>query len=199
MIIEVIKKIYKEYIKKSIVTRFFLKKHLGNLGDNVIVETPFQHGSNPSNINIGDNTTILSGARLNSFSNPSSCNGKIVIGSGCYICYRFTCLAVANVTIGNNVLIASDVLVAAQNHGINPESNSDYMHQPLNGKDVIIGDGCWIGEKVCVLSGTSIGKKSIIGAGSVVTGDIPEYCIAVGNPAKVIKKYSFESHRWEVV
>ena len=63
--------------------------------------------------------------------------------------------------------------------------------------DVFIGEGSWIGEKVCILSGVSIGKKCIIGAGSVVTKSIPSYSIAAGNPAKVLKVYNFESKRWE--
>ena len=71
------------------------------------------------------------------------------------------------------------------------------MSQPLSAKNVYIGNGCWIGEQVCILSGVSIGEKCIIGAGSVVTKSIPDYCIAAGNPAKVLKKYNFETKRWE--
>ena len=69
--------------------------------------------------------------------------------------------------------------------------------QPLQTKPVSIGDGCWIGEKVCILPGVSIGKKCVIGAASVVVKSIPDYCIAAGNPAKVIKRYNFVSHQWE--
>lgn len=71
------------------------------------------------------------------------------------------------------------------------------MNQKLVGKEVRIKSGCWIGEKCILLQGVTIGKKSIIGAGSVVTKDIPDYSIAVGNPARVIKRYNFESHNWE--
>ena len=70
------------------------------------------------------------------------------------------------------------------------------MNQELTGKGVCIDEGSWIGEKVCILPGVTIGKKCIIGAGSVVTKDVPDYCIACGNPAKVIKKYDFDEHRW---
>ena len=54
----------------------------------------------------------------------------------------------------------------------------------------------WIGEKVTVLPGITIGEKSIIGANSVVTKDIPPFCIAAGNPASIIKRYDFEKHEW---
>ena len=105
----------------------------------------------------------------------------------------------SRITIGDDVLFASNVLVTNENHGMNPESNEPYMNQALNSKDVKIGDGCWIGEKVIILPGVSIGEKCIIGAGSVVTKSVPNYSIVVGNPAKIIKKYNFNIKRWEVV
>jgi lipopolysaccharide O-acetyltransferase len=98
--------------------------------------------------------------------------------------------------IGNSVLIASNVLISSENHGMNPESDIPYMDQDLIARDVVIKDGAWIGQNVCILPGVTIGEKSIIGAGSIVTKSIPDYCIAAGNPAKVIKKYDFSSHKW---
>ncbi|MFR5466356.1 MAG: hypothetical protein ACLTHR_12100 [Agathobacter rectalis] len=64
---------------------------------------------------------------------------------------------------------------------------------------VFIDDGVWIGNDVIILPNVHIGKKSIIGAGSVVTKNIPEFCIAVGNPAKVIKKFDIKENRWKKV
>ena len=63
--------------------------------------------------------------------------------------------------------------------------------------NVEIGDGTWIGENVCII-GASIGKQCVIGANSVVLKDIPDYCVAVGLPAKVIKKYNFEASSQQV-
>ena len=97
------------------------------------------------------------------------------------------------------MLFASHVLITSENHGIDPELNIPYMDQTLTSKPVEIGDGCWIGEKVCIMPSVTIGKKSIIGSGSIVTKSIPEYCIAVGSPAKVIKQYNFETHSWDRV
>ena len=62
-------------------------------------------------------------------------------------------------------------------------------------ENVIIGDGTWLGENVCVI-GAKIGKNCVIGANSVVTKDIPDYCVAVGVPAKIIKRYCFENNKW---
>lgn len=95
--------------------------------------------------------------------------------------------------------MASDILVTSENHSIDPESELLYMDQPLICSDVNIKDGCWIGEKVVIMPGVTIGKKSVVGAGSIVTHDIPDFCMAVGNPARVIKKYNFSSHKWEII
>jgi lipopolysaccharide O-acetyltransferase len=79
---------------------------------------------------------------------------------------------------------------------MDPESDMPYGSQVYNGEPVTINGGAWLGERCCILSGVTIGRKSIIGANSVVTKDIPDFCIAAGNPAKVIKHYDFNLHRW---
>ena len=124
---------------------------------------------------------------------------EVYIGDGCNIGQRFSILAGGRVTIGKEVLIASDVLITSENHSIDPESDLPYMDQPLICKDVVIKDGCWIGEKAVIMPGVTIGEKAVIGAGSIVTKDIPAYSVAAGNPAKVIKSYNFCTHRWERV
>lgn len=148
-------------------------------------------------LSVGDATTILEHSRIQNFHIQGQNPPRIEIGNRCYICYYFTILNASSVSIGDDVLIASHVMISSENHGIDPESDIPYMHQPLISQPVVIGDGCWIGEKVCILPGVSIGKKCIIGAGSVVTKSIPDYSIAVGNPAKVIKRYNFTIHNWE--
>ncbi|MEN5058249.1 acetyltransferase [Sphingobacterium kitahiroshimense] len=106
------------------------------------------------------------------------------------------------VYIGNDVLIASRVFISDLNHGTYSGSKQDSPLTTPNSRErptkpVVINDNVWIGEGVCILSGVSIGKGSIIGALSVVTKDIPDYCIAVGSPARVIKFYNFEKEQWE--
>lgn len=120
-----------------------------------------------------------------------------IIGNNCSIGNRFSILTADKVLIEDNNLIASDVIIAAENHGINLEEADSYASIKLNSKPVTIKDGCWIGEKVIILPGVTIGRRSIIGAGSVVTKSVPEYSIAVGNPAKVIKRYNMDNHQWE--
>lgn len=83
-------------------------------------------------------------------------------------CFSALASVEANIEIGDNVLFASNVLVTNENHGINPESTTPYMDQKLSAQDVKIGNGCWIGEKVSILSGVTIGEKCIIGAAQLL-------------------------------
>lgn len=173
------------------------KKKFGHFGCNSKINYPVII-SGIQDIHIGDNTTILHNGRIQNYYLGTDTD-KIRIGDNCYIGSFFSVLNASNVTIGNDVLIASHVLISSENHGMDPESDIPFMDQPLSSNPVSIADGCWIGENVCILPGVTIGKKCIVGAGSVVTKSIPDYSIAVGNPARVIKKYNFNNHRWEIV
>lgn len=103
--------------------------------------------------------------------------------------------ATKSIVIEKNVLTADKVYISDNLHGY---ENIDIpiKSQPIvQHGEVIIGEGSWLGENVCVL-GVKIGKHCVIGANSVVTKDIPDYCVAVGVPAKVIKTYDFETKQW---
>jgi len=66
-------------------------------------------------------------------------------------------------------------------------------------KPVKICENVWLGENAIILPGIEIGKNSVIGAGSVVTKNVPENCIVAGNPARIIKKYNFDNKKWEKI
>ncbi len=144
----------------------------------------------PGSVSIGNDVGIGRFSRLFCF------GGDIVVQDGCQIGQFFTILSASNVTIERNTLIASYVAICDENHGIDPECGKSYMDQPLVRKPVRICENCWIGEKVVVLPGVTIGKWSVVGSCSVVNKDIPPYSVAVGNPAKIIKKYDFNTHQW---
>lgn len=150
--------------------------------------------NSPRNIQLGNYVRVDRFSRLSSYE-----GGKIIIEDGCYIGQFFTIMAGGNVTIRKDTLIASFVAVVGENHGMDPEAGVKYGKQALIKQNVEIGENCWIGEKVVILPGVSIGAWSIIGACSVVNKSIPPYSIAVGNPVRVIKKYNFETHEWERV
>lgn len=107
------------------------------------------------------------------------------------------------IEIGNHVLMASKIYISDHNHGYySGEKQSSPIIEPerrivSNDKSVIIGDNTWLGEGVVILPGVNIGEGCIIGANAVVSKNIPDYSIAVGVPAKVIKKYNFNTKKWE--
>lgn len=105
--------------------------------------------------------------------------------------------------IGNNVLMASKIYISDHNHGSYFGNNQSSPDTPPSARSVscdkcvIIGDNVWIGEFVSILPGVTIGRGSIIGSNSVVAKSIPPNCIAVGSPAKVVKKYNYDKSEWE--
>ncbi|MBK9485746.1 MAG: hypothetical protein IPO01_11240 [Chitinophagaceae bacterium] len=71
------------------------------------------------------------------------------------------------------------------------------IDQPIKQTNpVIIADGAWLGENVCVI-GASVGKNSVVGANSIVNKDIPDYCVAIGSPAVIIKRYNATTKQWQ--
>lgn len=106
-------------------------------------------------------------------------------------------VAMESILIKDNALIADKVFITDNTHCFGSVS-VPFKDQGIRMIDqVTIGEGSWIGEGVSII-GASIGNYCVIGANSVVTHDIPDYSIAVGTPAEVIKKFSFDTHRWEV-
>lgn len=174
------------------------KEKFGSFGERSSIEYPAIL-QNVEHTYIGNNTTILSNSRLQNYTDRVRSLDGIHIGDNCYLGFGLSLLNGSKISIGNSVLMASNILISSENHGMDPESEIPYMDQELIAKDVEIKDGVWIGQNVCILPGVVIGEKSIIGAGSIVTKNIPAYCIAAGNPARIIKQYSFVTHSWESV
>ena len=146
-----------------------------------------QQVSNPRAIAIGSRVTIASQFILADLCSSVKEVPKIVIGDGCTILYRFQCNAARSVRIGQNVLIASNVLVTDSDHVVEPggvpvTKNRKFVTQP-----VYIEDNCWLGQNSVILKGVTIGHDSIVGANSVVTHDVPPCSVVAGNPASVIK------------
>lgn len=117
----------------------------------------------------------------------SGSGGSIKIGDNTHIHPRCQISAyMSAVNIGNEVQIAPNCAFYPYNHGTAP--GKLIQEQPLNSKgDIIVDDDAWLGFGVIVLDGVHVGKGAVVGAGSVVTHDIPEGCIAVGTPARVVK------------
>ena len=151
--------------------------------------------NHPKGVSIHNKVRIGRFARLSCYSIKEK-YGTITIMDNCYIGDFFSVLTGDDIVIENDVLFASYITIIGENHGMNPECEIKYGLQELTGGKVKIKSHSWIGEKVIIMPGVTIGSYSIIGAGSVVTHDIPDYSLAVGNPAKVIKQYDFNQKKW---
>lgn len=118
---------------------------------------------------------------------------NIEVGDNFYANYNLTVLDVGKVTAGDNVQIAPNVSLYTAGHPLHPDSrNSGYEY----GIPITIGDNVWIGGNVVVLPGVTIGSNSVIGAGSVVSKDIPAWSLAVGNPCRVVRQITEEDRKY---
>lgn len=115
-------------------------------------------------------------------------------GKYCVTNFNFTCLDVCKVTIGDNVMFGPNITLATPMHPMLPEERNIKMHadgQVYNleyAKPITIEKDCWLASNVVVCGGVTIGEGAVIGAGSVVVKDILPYCLAVGNPCKVVRE-----------
>lgn len=134
---------------------------------------------------------------------PFHCDyGKnIEVGNHFYANYNLIILDVAPVKIGDNVMCAPNVGIYTAGHPIHPAARATLWEY---GIEITIGDNVWIGANACILPGVHIGSNTVIGAGSVVTKDIPEWTVAAGNPCKPIraitdedKKYYFQKREFD--
>jgi lipopolysaccharide O-acetyltransferase len=152
-------------------------------------------------IDFGTGLTTGSNCRIEAY--PDSPKKVLFFGVDIQINDFVHIAAKESVVIGDNVLIASKVFISDLNHGSykGDENDSSPFEIPRfrdeSSDPVVIGDNVWIGESVMILPGVEIGRGSVVGAGAVVTKSIPEFSIAVGNPARVIKTFSIDNNKWQ--
>lgn len=135
-----------------------LKTILGKLGTNSCVLPPF-HVDYGKYVEIGDNT---------------------------FINYNCTILDASRITIGNHVLLGPNVQLIGATHPTDPHIRNDALLE--YGGNITIKDGAWLGAGCIILPGITIGENSVVGAGAVVTKDVPDNVVVVGNPARILKK-----------
>lgn len=148
---------------------------------------------------VGDNFRMDEYAEI--YCNPI--NGKmtpsLVIGSNVYLA-KHCCIGCSNrVVLEDDVLFAPYCHITDRNH-VYTDIDVPIWKQPSESPGpVVIGSQTWLGFGVQVMPGVTIGRHCVIAAGSIVTKDIPDYCVAVGAPAKVVKKYNVETKKWEKI
>lgn len=139
-----------------------LKEMFAEIGENCYIEPPFHANFGGHHCHFGKNV---------------------------YVNYNLTAVDDTHIYVGDNTMIAPNVILASAAHPLDPEERrKGYQYN----KPVHIGKNCWLGAGVIVVPGVSIGDDTVIGAGSVVTKDIPSGVVAVGNPCRVIKEIKRE-------
>ena len=146
-----------------------------------------------NNVRIGDNLEIRFFPDFSGEKFPCS----IVIEENCYLGNNIRLLCNDSLVIRKNALMASNIMITTENHGVDPEIGVPYGKQKLTHNPVEIGENCWIGERVIILPGVKIGEWSIIAAGAVVNKSVPPYEMWGGVPAQPIKRYNFNTKAWE--
>jgi galactoside O-acetyltransferase len=138
----------------------YMKEVFAECGDNCYIELPFHANWGGHNVHMGN---------------------------GVYANFNLTLVDDGQIYIGDHVMFGPNVTVATPNHPIHAKMRE---HQLQYNKDIYIGENVWIGSGVLIMPGVHIGKNSVIGAGAVVTKDIPENVVAVGNPCRVLREIS---------
>lgn len=147
---------------------------------------PYHHFDIGSNTVIEDYTVINNGA------------GDVIIGDNTII--GIGTVIIGPVRMGNGSYTGQHVFMAGFNHGFQ-DGTKGSRSQPLDfrGNGVVLEEDVFIGSNSVITAGVTIGKGTQVGAGSVVSRNLPPHCIAVGNPARVIRRYNFENDLWEKV
>lgn len=101
-------------------------------------------------------------------------------------------------TIGDNIIFAQNVVLSGLNHGYE-NIHVPIKNQPCTTAEIVVENDCWIGANAVITAGVTVGRHSIVAAGSVVTKNVPPYTIVGGNPARILKQYNPTSGVWERV
>lgn len=137
--------------------------------------------------NLGDYSTIEDFCTINNGV------GDVIIGNHSLVGMGNT--IIGPVKIGNHVIFAQNIVASGLNHTYT-DVNKPIHEQAITTSLIVVEDECWIAANVVITAGVTIGKHSVVAAGSIVTKNIPPYSLVVGNPARVIKRYDFIKQEW---
>jgi acetyltransferase-like isoleucine patch superfamily enzyme len=169
-------------------------RRFGAFGRGSIICFPANTIMNERYIRIGEHTMIGPGITLSAGMVPGQrciTDPVVSIGSRCLVGKGSGIVAHLHVAIGDDVWTGHHVYITDQNHGYE-DVGLPISRQSMPERPVSIGDGSWLGHGTIVLPGATIGRHVVVGANSVVTGDLPDFSVAAGTPARVLRRYDPE-------
>lgn len=177
-----------------IINYWYYKFRLKQLGSKSYLYSPMSIDGS-ENIYIGAKVRVGYKTWLAAVPHTGAEDCRLILKDGVCIGHFNHIYATTKIIIEENVLTADRVYISDNLHGYE-DIYTPIINQPIiqNG-EVVIGEGSWLGENVCVL-GVHIGKHCVIGANSVVNRAVPDYSVAVGSPARIIKRYCHETASW---
>ncbi len=187
-------------LRHSVLTHIYtgwLKHRFASFGKGSVVAYRALNLRGLGHVHVGADTMIGANVQLTAW---RSCYGlpQIRIGDNCTIRDFAHITAARSITIGDNLLTGTNVLISDNSHG---DFSVEHLSMPPQCRPVcskggvVIGNNVWLGDNVCVLSGVTIGNGVVVGANSVVTHDIPDFSLAAGCPAKVVKSISGKKNK----
>ena len=179
--------IYKFFwVVRAIFYKLFFKK-IGFLS--YIGKPVFLHGI--SRVTLGRKVRIFPGSRIETHG-----VGKITINENVGIGQNFHIIAGGDLVIGKGTIISAEVFINDMDNAYE-EIGKNVLEQEFILSKTSIGENCFIGIGAKIMAGTTLGNQCIVGANSVVKGNYPDYCVIVGAPAKIVKKYNMERCIWQ--
>lgn len=183
--------------KRELAARFFrlfFAGKFGRFGKGTRIVSPIGL-EGPERIFLGDGVYVAALSCLAATPHTGAIDCRLEIGAGSRLGRFNHVYATRRITIGRRVLTANNVYISDNLHGF-ADAATAIMDQPIRQiTDVAIGDGTWLGQNVCVI-GATIGRNCVVGANSVVTRDIPDFCVAVGSPARIIRRFDPTGGTW---
>ena len=142
-------------------------------------------------IAVGDDVYVGAGSWLQTLEGPGYA-GELVVGDGTAIAGSCVLSAAVSVRVGRRVLFARNVYVSDHIHAYEDRTRAVLDQGFDRLEPVVIGDGAWLGQNVVVCPGVTIGCGAVVGANAVVTEDVPAYSLAVGAPARIVRRFGVE-------
>lgn len=184
------------FMKAFLITRFFYGIRLHALGKGSIIHSPLFW--TPEFISLGEKVIVMRDCRIEGVIDSGSglkneplitLGDNVIMQQGCHI------TAAGNLHIGSGTLISFNVSIQDTDHAYEDIGRS-ITEQPLIFRPTYIGENCFIGARASIQAGSRLGRHCVVGANAVVRGIFPDYCVLVGAPARIVKRYDAISGIW---